>query len=179
MNTAPPRLTDPADVTSLAAGPARRSGSRAAVGDADAINAQRCSIAGTLEALGDTWSILVLRELFFGVRRFNDIQQDLGISRSVLTDRLDRLIAAGVVRRRQYQEPGERARHEYRLTRKGVALLPTMVALMNWGDEYVYDGEAPVELRVRDTGERVFLELRSESGAPVQPNEMAPRVIEP
>ena len=148
-------------------------------GGVDAITAQRCSIAGTLDALGDTWSILVLRELFFGVRRFNDIQQDLGISRSVLTDRLDRLIGLGVVRRAQYQEPGERARHEYRLTRKGVALLPTMVALMNWGDEFVYDGEAPVELLVRETGERVRLELRSESGALVAPHEMAPRVVEP
>lgn len=142
------------------------------------MTAQRCSITGTLEALGDTWSILVLRELFFGLRRFNDIQQDLGISRSVLTDRLDRLIALGVVRRRQYQEPGERARHEYRLTRKGVALLPAMVALMNWGDEFVYDGDAPVELVVRATGERVRLALVSDSGAPVQANEMAPRVAD-
>lgn len=142
------------------------------------MTAQRCSITGTLEALGDTWSILVLRELFFGLRRFNDIQQDLGISRSVLTDRLDRLIALGVVRRRQYQEPGERARHEYRLTRKGVALLPAMVALMNWGDEFVYDGDAPVELVVRATGERVRLALVSDSGAPVQANEMAPRVTD-
>ena len=147
-------------------------------GGVDAITAQRCSIAGTLDALGDTWSILVLRELFFGVRRFNDIQQDLAISRSVLTDRLGRLISLGVVRRRQYQEPGERARHEYRLTRKGVSLLPAMVALMEWGDQHVYDGDAPVELRVRDTGERVMLELRSESGAKVEPNEIVPRVLD-
>jgi len=153
-------------------------GAAARTGRSRSIPAERCSIAGTLEALGDTWSILVLRELFFGVRRFNDIQQDLGISRSVLTDRLDRLISLGVVRRRQYQEPGERARYEYRLTRKGVALLPTMVALMNWGDEHVYDGAAPVELLERDSGERVRLELRTESGRPVEPDQMVPRVVD-
>src|SRR3954463_13582326 len=79
-----------------------------------------CSIAGALTALGDTWSIMVLRELFFGVRRFNEIQEDLAISRSVLTNRLNRLVELGVVRTVPYQEPGDRVRNEYRLTRKGV-----------------------------------------------------------
>jgi DNA-binding HxlR family transcriptional regulator len=139
---------------------------------------EACSIAGTLLALGDTWSILVLRELFFGVRRFNDMQHDLGISRSVLTDRLTRLVDQGIVRTEQYQEPGERARHQYRLTRKGVGLLPVMVSLMNWGDEHVYDGAAPVTLHERASGERVRLELRTESGRLVQPNEMMPRVAD-
>ena len=93
-----------------------------------------CSIVGTVEALGDTWSILVIRELFYGVHRFNDMQTELGISRSVLTDRLNRLVDLGVAKAVPYQEPGERVRKEYRLTRKGVALLPVMVSLMEWGD---------------------------------------------
>ena len=134
-----------------------------------------CSIAGALDALGDTWSILVLRELFFGVRRFNDIQRDLNISRSVLTDRLARLVSIGVVRTEPYQEPGDRVRSQYRLTRKGVALLPAIVALKEWGDTYVYDGEPPVTLYERATGEPVRLEFRSASGRLVQPNEMSPR----
>ena len=135
----------------------------------------QCSVAAALSALGDSWSFLVLRELFFGVRRFNDIQRDLNISRSVLTDRLARLVSIGVVRTEPYQEPGDRVRSQYRLTRKGVALLPAIVALKEWGDTYVYDGEPPVTLYERATGEPVRLEFRSASGRLVQPNEMSPR----
>lgn len=137
--------------------------------------AEHCSVVGTLDAIGDSWSFLVLRELFFGVRRFNEIQSDLGISRSVLTDRLARLVALGVVRTQPYQEPGDRVRSEYRLTRKGVALLPAIVALKEWGDEYLQDGEAPVTLYERSTGEEVRLEFRTTSGRVVQPNEMESR----
>jgi DNA-binding HxlR family transcriptional regulator len=136
-----------------------------------------CSIAGALDALGDDWSVLVLRELFFGVHRFNEIQQDLGISRSVLTERLGRLVDQGVVRAVPYREPGQRERHEYRLTRSGVGLLPVMVALMQWGDQYVNDGHGPVELRHRGTDELVGVELRTSSGRPVEPNEIEPREL--
>jgi DNA-binding HxlR family transcriptional regulator len=141
-----------------------------------AIDSEHCSIAGALDALGDVWSILVLRELFFGVRRFNDIQNDLGISRSVLTDRLNRLVSIGVARTHRYQEPGERARNEYRLTRKGVGLLPVMVALMKWGDDYINDGQGPVSLHDKATGDLVQLELRSSAGRIVAPNELEPRI---
>lgn len=134
-----------------------------------------CSIAGTLDALGDVWSILVLRELFFGVRRFNDMLTDLGISRSVLTSRLNRLVELGVVRTVPYQEPGDRVRHEYRLTRKGVGLLPVLVSLMEWGDEHVNGGRGPFTLHDETSGERVRVELRTTSGAPVEPHHMRVR----
>src|SRR6187549_2690005 len=124
--------------------------------------ADRCSIAGTLAALGDTWSIMVLRELFFGVHRFNDLQRELEVSRSVLTDRLARLVDLGVARAVPYQEPGERVRSEYRLTRKGVALLPVLVSLMEWGDEYLNEGRGPVHLTDRASGQRVRVELRAD-----------------
>jgi DNA-binding HxlR family transcriptional regulator len=140
-----------------------------------AMGADRCSIAGALEALGDTWSILVLRELFFGVHRFNDLQRDLGISRSVLADRLARLVELGVVRVVPYQEPGDRVRNEYRLTRKGVDLLPVMMSLMSWGDSHVNGDDGPVSLHDRETGETVRLEMRTPSGRVVAPNEMEPR----
>lgn len=146
-----------------------RSGERGLTG------VENCSIAGALDALGDTWSILVLRELFFGVRRFNDIQADLGISRSVLTDRLARLVDLGVARTEDYQEPGERVRSQYRLTRKGVGLLPVMVALKEWGDEYVNEGVGPVTLREIESGDDVRLELRTTSGRVVQAHEIAAR----
>lgn len=134
-----------------------------------------CSIAGAMGALGDDWTVLVLRELFFGIHRFNEIQDDLGISRSVLTDRLSRLVELGVVRAVPYREPGQRERREYRLTRMGVGLLPLMVALMQWGDQHVNDGDGPVSLHHRESGEQVRLELRTTSGALVEPNEIIPR----
>jgi DNA-binding HxlR family transcriptional regulator len=159
-----------------------------------ALGTENCSIAGTLEALGDRWSILVLRELFFGVHRFNELQRDLGISRSVLTDRLARLVALGVVRVTPYQEPGDRSRHEYRLTRKGVDLLPVMMSLMSWGDRHLNinssgggadggdgngdgaeGGGGPITLHDRVSGETVRLEMRTPSGRIVAPNEMEPR----
>jgi DNA-binding HxlR family transcriptional regulator len=140
------------------------------------LDRERCSIVGALDALGDTWSVLVLRQLFFGVHRFNEIQDGLGISRSVLTDRLNRLLELGVIKTVPYQEPGHRARHEYRLTRKGVGLLPLMVALMQWGDQHVNTDEPPVALYHATTGEQVKLELRTDSG-PVEPNEIVPRQL--
>jgi DNA-binding HxlR family transcriptional regulator len=134
-----------------------------------------CSILATLDTIGDRWSILVLRELFYGVRRFNDMQSELGISRSVLTERLARLVDVGVVRAVPYQEPGERVRHEYRLTRKGVALLPVMISLMEWGDEYLNGGDGPISLEHRETGKGVRLELRTDDG-PIEPNQIVPRL---
>src|SRR5512139_3835587 len=120
-----------------------------------------CSIIASAQALGDVWSILVLREIFLGARRFNDMQADLGISRSVLTDRLARLVDLGVIRTVPYQEPGDRVRHEYWPTRKGVGLLPLVVALKAWGDEHLNDGAETVRLVDRETGEAVHLEFRT------------------
>jgi DNA-binding HxlR family transcriptional regulator len=137
---------------------------------------ERCSIVDALDAIGDTWSVLVLRQLFFGIHRFNEIQDGLGISRSVLTDRLNRLVELGVIKTVPYQEPGHRARNEYRMTRKGVGLLPLMVALMQWGDEHVNADNPPVALHHRTTGERVKLELRTNSG-PIEPNDIVPRQL--
>ena len=130
-----------------------------------ALDRSRCSVAGTLAVVGEKWSLLVLREAFLGVRRFADFQRVLGAPRAVLTDRLAGLVAQGVLRRVPYQDEGERQRHEYRLTRKGVDLYPTLVALMEWGDRYLAeDGETPLELRHRDCGEPVHLALVCEAG---------------
>lgn len=136
--------------------------------------AERCSVVAALDAIGDGWSFLVLRELFFGVRRFNDIQRDLGISRSVLAARLERLTELGVVRTERYQRAGERARNEYRLTRKGVGLLPAIVALREWGDDYA-NPEPAVTIVTGDTDEPVRLEFRTPSGRRVAPHEMRVR----
>src|SRR3954468_23376956 len=124
----------------------------------------RCSVAGTLAVVGEKWSLLVLREAFLGVRRFADFQRILGAPRAVLTDRLATLVEQGILRRVPYQAEGERQRHEYRLTEKGIDLYPSLVALMQWGDRYLCDGDAPVELEHRDCGSPVHLGLVCERG---------------
>jgi len=125
----------------------------------------RCSVAGTLAVVGEKWSLLVLREAFLGVRRFADIQRHLGAPKAVLTDRLATLVEQGILRRVPYQAEGERQRHEYRLTEKGIDLYPTLVALMHWGDKYLAgDGMPPLELRHRDCGAPVHLGLVCEAG---------------
>src|SRR4029453_1306429 len=115
----------------------------------------RCSVAGTLTVVGEKWSLLVLREAFLGVRRFADFQRHLGAPKAVLTDRLATLVEQGVLKRVPYQAEGERQRHEYRLTTKGIDLYPTLVALMAWGDKDLADDSAPVELRHRGGEEPV------------------------
>ncbi len=125
----------------------------------------RCSVAGTLAVVGEKWSLLVLREAFLGVRRFADFQRVLGAPKAVLTDRLGTLVAQGILVRVPYQPEGERQRHEYRLTEKGRALYPTLVALMEWGDTYLADGELPpLSLRHRECEAPVHLEIRCEEG---------------
>lgn len=104
-----------------------------------------CSVARTLEVVGDKWSILVLRDAFYGVRRFEDFTRDLGIARNVLADRLARLVEGGVLERRQYQ--AHPPRFEYPLTAKGRDLLPVLLTMMHWGDTWEErEGDAPVTL---------------------------------
>jgi len=94
---------------------------------------QNCSIARGLEILGDRWTLLVVRNALVGVRRFDDFLR-LGLARNVLADRLARLCAEGILERVPYQE--RPPRHEYRVTDKGRALWPVLVALLEWGDRY-------------------------------------------
>ena len=106
-----------------------------------------CSIGRSMEVLGERWTFLIVREAFFGVRRFTELQRNLGIARNILSARLQTLTRAGILERRRYQEEPER--FEYKLTEKGLALYPAVVAIMRWGDEHLCDGGAPVALRHR------------------------------
>jgi DNA-binding HxlR family transcriptional regulator len=104
-------------------------------------NGQVCSIAGALEVVGERWSLLIVRDVFLGLRRFDEIQANLGIARNVLQKRLTRLLEQDVLERRPYQE--RPPRYEYRLTEKGLDLWPTIVALMQWGDEHAAGPAGP------------------------------------
>ena len=110
-----------------------------------------CSIAQSLEIIGEWWTLLILRDSFLGIRRFDDFVERLGISRNVLANRLDKLVDAGVLERRSYDEA--RGRYDYLLTDKGRALWPVMIALRQWGDEWIYGaGNEPLLLEHRDHG---------------------------
>ena len=102
---------------------------------------QVCSIAGALDVVGERWSLLIVRDITLGVRRFEQLQKSLGIARNVLQKRLERLVEEGVLERRLYQE--RPARHEYLLTEKGLDLWPVIVALMKWGDAYAAPPAGP------------------------------------
>ena len=105
---------------------------------------QACSIAATLEVVGDRWTVLILRDVFRGVRRFGELRDDLGIARNLLSDRLSRLVGHGVLEKVPYQQ--RPVRYEYRLTAKGADLSPALIALMRWGDHWYAAAGPPVEL---------------------------------
>jgi DNA-binding HxlR family transcriptional regulator len=94
----------------------------------------QCSIAQTLEVVGEWWTLLVLREVFFGRRRFEEMLDDLGIARNILTDRLNKLVDEEILARHNVARTG--TRYEYRLTEKGLELFPVLVTLMKWGDRW-------------------------------------------
>ncbi len=137
---------------------------------------QNCSIARTLDLMGERWTFLVMREVFQGVRRFEDMRVRTAVPKQVLSDRLDALVGAGLLRREPYREPGARTRHEYRLTDKGLDAYPVLVALMAWGDRYLADPAGPAaEFVHRGCDEPVHLEMRCDAGHLVPPREVKGR----
>ena len=109
-----------------------------------------CSVARTLEVIGEWWTMLVVREAFNGVRRFDEFQGRLGIARNVLATRLQGLVGHGILERRLYQERPER--FEYRLTDKGRDLYPVLISLMRWGDKYTVGESGPPVLLTHECG---------------------------
>lgn len=102
---------------------------------------QTCSIARGLEVLGERWTLLIVRDIFLGQRRFDRIQKNLGVARNVLASRLERLADEGIIERRAYQE--RPPRYEYLLTEKGIELWPVLMALHGWGARYAADSGGP------------------------------------
>lgn len=110
---------------------------------------EHCSVARTVSVIGDRWTMLVLRDAFLGVRRFEEFQERLDISRPMLADRLGKLVEAGVLKKVAYQDSP--ARYEYRLTPKGMDLHPVLMAIVHWGDVHMA-GKAGRPLLHRHTG---------------------------
>ncbi len=109
---------------------------------------QDCSIARALEIVGERWTLLIVRDVFLGLRRFDQLQENLGIARNVLTDRLNRLVDEGILERVRYSERPER--FEYRLTPKGRDLQIALAGLRQWGDKYLTDRPPRITRRKSD-----------------------------
>ncbi len=117
-----------------------------------------CSVAQSLEIIGEWWTLLILRDCFLGIRRFDDFVDRLGISRNVLSNRLDKLVDTDLLERRPYDEA--RGRFDYVLTDKGRALWPVLTALRQWGDEWIVgEGNEPILIEHRDHGHAVIAQM--------------------
>ncbi len=97
-----------------------------------------CAVGSTLAVIGERWTLLVLRETFLGVRRFEQLQRHTGVARNILSDRLNTLVLHGILRRELYQDRPER--YEYRLTEKGLDLYPVLLTIMDWGSKHLGGG---------------------------------------
>lgn len=136
--------------------------------------ADDCSIQRTLDLVGDRWTLLILRDIFRGVRRFSRIQADLGIARNLLTDRLNTLVEADVLVRVPYQERPRR--HEYRLTDRGRDLSGALIALMQWGDRWTAESGPPTVLVHDECGTPLEQSLTCPAcRAPVTPHHIRSR----
>jgi DNA-binding HxlR family transcriptional regulator len=116
-----------------------------------------CSVAQCLEVVGEWWSMLLIRDVFLGIHRFDEFQERLGISRNVLTQRLGKLVEAGVLRKQAYQQ--NPPRYEYRLTDKGRDLWPVLTSMRQWGDRHAAPHGPPVRVTHRACGHAAELEL--------------------
>ncbi|MET9128824.1 winged helix-turn-helix transcriptional regulator [Streptomyces antibioticus] len=138
---------------------------------------ENCPVQRTLDIVGEKWTLLILRDAAAGVRRFDDFHRHIGLSEAVLSDRLRKLTAAGILTTVPYREPGSRSRNAYRMTRKGWDLWPVLIALRQWGDMYAPEPDGPVlDIRHEECGApvRVVVECTAES-VPLTPRDVSAR----
>lgn len=126
-----------------------------------------CGMARAADLIGDRWTLLIIREALYGVTRFDAMQSDLSIPRTVLSGRLKKLCDIGILQKRRYKVEGQRARYQYVLTAKGVELALPMIALMQWGQKHFSDRIAPAEIVERGSGMPCHVGLITEAGAPI------------
>ena len=133
---------------------------------------QNCSIARSLAVFGDRWTLLILRDSFIGIKRFDDFMDDLNLSRTILTDRLNKLVEQGVLKKIPYQT--RPTRYDYKLTEKGLALHPIIMAIVEWGDQYYAEpGKAPILRNHKKCGK----DFKSVSTCSECGEEVAPRDV--
>lgn len=133
----------------------------------------RCSIAQSLTVLGEKWTLLVVRDAFWGRTKFSEFKQNLGVSSDILTDRLATLVEAAVMERRSYRDEGSRERSSYHLTASGTELAPLLAALVAWGDEHRPTGFGPASIyRESATGKPVSVGFVTDEGVAIDAREV-------
>ncbi|MGB1141607.1 MAG: winged helix-turn-helix transcriptional regulator [Halioglobus sp.] len=139
---------------------------------------QQCSVARTLAVIGDRWTLMILRDLFLGAKRFEHFRDRLGISRTILTERLNLLETEGVVRKLPYQD--RPVRHGYHLTQKGIDLYPVLMSIVAWGDKYYASENGPPVIQHHKTCGHDFHGVLhcSECGETLSPFDTEPRISE-
>ncbi len=139
------------------------------------LESEPCSVARSLAVFGDRWSLLILRDCFLGIRRFETFQARLQISRTILRDRLNHLVAYRVLERRRYEN--KPPRYEYRLTDAGKALHPVMLSIVHWGDTYMHGSDGPPLIHNHTACGRDFAPVTtcSECGEPIEPRDVVVR----
>ncbi|MET8263019.1 helix-turn-helix domain-containing protein [Micromonospora arida] len=134
-------------------------------GDRDSWTSENCSVARAMDIVGSRSTVLILREALLGTRRFDDFVRRVGVGEPAMAARLKEMVAAELLERIPYREPGQRTRHEYQLTRKGRELLPVITALRNWGDTWAATDIGPsVVATHHDCGEPIRAVLRCAAG---------------
>jgi len=131
-----------------------------------------CSMAMTIDLIGDRWSLLILREALYGVAKFEDIRTDIGIPKSILSSRLSRLVENGILQKVKYQEPGTRGRHAYVPSDKGRELGLALLTFMQWGDRHMREGHKPLAMQDRGSRQNVRPSLVNEHGIEVSMNNL-------
>ena len=135
-----------------------------------------CSIAKALDLVGTRSAILILREAYYGTRRFDGFAARVGITDAAASAQLRKLTEAGLLTKQPYREEGQRTRNEYVLTDMGRDLLPVVLALMQWGDAYLQPGPAPLQVIEEATGAPVRVEVRSAGGGEIGLDELGIRL---
>jgi DNA-binding HxlR family transcriptional regulator len=129
------------------------------------LSTHNCSVQRTIDIVGEKWTFAVLRDVFNGLSRFDDLQRHSGVPRPLLAKRLATLVEHGLLERVPYRVPGQRTRAEYRLTQKGLDLYPVIAALRDWGDRYVADPGGPAGVTThKGCGAPVHVVLECEAG---------------
>ncbi|MBB5055152.1 DNA-binding HxlR family transcriptional regulator [Afipia massiliensis] len=127
-----------------------------------------CNLWKAFELIGDRWILVILRSALYGLRRFDDFQNELDIPRSILSNRLARLVDSGLMERREYREDRQRSRIEYPLTKMGQSLGLSFTALTEWSDHWIGNGSGPLALRSKTTGQKLAIALVDENGKSVR-----------
>lgn len=147
--------------------------------DRDAWHATRCSIDKALTVVGTRSAVLLLREAFYGTTRFHDFAERIGITEAVAASRLKELVGIGVFEKRPYREDGQRTRYQYVLTDMGRALLPAILGLMQWGDEYLQNDGGPLRVVEDNTGKAVRVKVCTLDGTEVSLDQLRVRRASP